>query len=152
VTEVKDPSKYGVVLADEKGQISQFVEKPQSENCHACFRSAGAVALDGVRAFPAYVGNKINAGIYLFNPSIVGRVPVCTSFTVLFDADALPVALQSKPTSIEREIFPVMASEKQLFNMVSCTLGGSCSFSLQCLLPCRCCLVTGWILASPRIS
>jgi mannose-1-phosphate guanylyltransferase len=45
VTEVKEPSKYGVVVYNEEsGQIERFVEKPQ-----------------------VYVGNKINAGLYLFN-------------------------------------------------------------------------------------
>lgn len=73
VTKVQDPSKYGVVLANDEGQIQRFVEKPQ-----------------------IYVSNKINAGLYLFNTSIIDRIPL-------------------KPTSIEREIFPVMAEEGQLY-------------------------------------
>jgi len=76
VTKVEEPSKYGVVLANEEGKIERFVEKPQQ-----------------------YVGNKINAGIYIFNPSILNRIEV-------------------KPTSIEKEIFPKMAEEGQLFSMV----------------------------------
>jgi mannose-1-phosphate guanylyltransferase len=76
VTKVEEPSKYGVVLANEDGKIERFVEKPQQ-----------------------YVGNKINAGIYIFNPSILNRIEV-------------------KPTSIEKEIFPKMAEEGQLFSMV----------------------------------
>jgi mannose-1-phosphate guanylyltransferase len=36
------------------------------------------------------VSNKINAGLYLFNTSIIERI-------------------EERPTSIEREIFPVMA-------------------------------------------
>jgi len=75
VTQVEEPSKYGVVVSDETGKIERFVEKPQE-----------------------YVGNKINAGIYIFNPSILRRIK--------------PV-----PTSIEKEIFPVMAAENQLFCM-----------------------------------
>lgn len=51
VTEVKDPSKYGVVVADENGQIERFVEKPQT-----------------------FVSNKINAGIYLFSTKILDRI------------------------------------------------------------------------------
>jgi len=76
VTKVEEPSKYGVVLANEEGKIEKFVEKPQQ-----------------------YVGNKINAGIYIFNPSILNRIEV-------------------KPTSIEKEIFPKMAEEGQLYSMV----------------------------------
>lgn len=69
VTQVSEPSKvrpcplifrplmelqYGVVVYDEaSGKISRFVEKPQ-----------------------VYVGNKINAGIYIFNPTILDRIPV----------------------------------------------------------------------------
>eukprot|EP01117_Protostelium_nocturnum_P020695 TRINITY_DN9445_c0_g1_i1.p1 TRINITY_DN9445_c0_g1~~TRINITY_DN9445_c0_g1_i1.p1 ORF type:complete len:359 (-),score=116.18 TRINITY_DN9445_c0_g1_i1:197-1273(-) len=75
VTEVAEPSKYGVVVADDNGKIERFVEKPQ-----------------------VYVGNKINAGIYIFNPSILDRIEI-------------------KPTSIEKEIFPAMASQGQLYAM-----------------------------------
>jgi len=67
VTKVDEPSKYGVVVANEEGKIMQFVEKPK-----------------------IYVGNKINAGIYIFNPQILDRIEL-------------------KPTSIEKEIFPKMA-------------------------------------------
>ena len=75
LTTVEDPSKYGVVLSNEAGQIQDFVEKPQT-----------------------YIGNKINAGIYLLNKSILNRISL-------------------KPTSIEREIFPVIAAEKKLYSM-----------------------------------
>jgi len=75
VTKVEEPSKYGVVLSREDGQITQFVEKPQ-----------------------VFVGNRINAGIYIFNPTILNRI-------------------QLKPTSIEKEIFPKMAIEGQLYCM-----------------------------------
>ena len=51
VTRVEEPSKYGVVVSDEQGKIERFVEKPK-----------------------VYVGNKINAGIYIFNPSILNRI------------------------------------------------------------------------------
>ena len=42
------------------------------------------------------MSNKINAGLYLFNTSVIKRIP-------------------NKPTSIEREIFPVIAEEKELY-------------------------------------
>ena len=75
VTQVKDPTKYGVVVADERGQIQRFVEKPQD-----------------------WVGDKINAGIYLFNTDVVQRV-------------------ENKPTSIERVIFPAIAAERKLYSL-----------------------------------
>jgi len=76
VTKVEEPSKYGVVVYDEEtGKINQFVEKPQ-----------------------VFVGNKINAGIYIFNSSILDRI-------------------EPKPTSIEKEIFPKMAAQNQLYCM-----------------------------------
>jgi len=75
VTKVEEPSKYGVVVGQEDGKILKFVEKPQ-----------------------VFVGNKINAGIYIFNPSILNRI-------------------EPKPTSIEKEIFPKMAQEGQLYCM-----------------------------------
>ena len=73
VTKVEDPTKYGVVVADETNRIQRFVEKPKE-----------------------YISNKINAGLYLFNVSILKRIP-------------------NKPTSIEREIFPIMADEGSIF-------------------------------------
>eukprot|EP01130_Rhizamoeba_saxonica_P008455 TRINITY_DN3425_c0_g1_i1.p1 TRINITY_DN3425_c0_g1~~TRINITY_DN3425_c0_g1_i1.p1 ORF type:complete len:362 (-),score=83.88 TRINITY_DN3425_c0_g1_i1:38-1123(-) len=75
VTEVAEPSKYGVVLYNEVGKIERFVEKPQ-----------------------VFVGNRINAGIYIFNQSILNRI-------------------EAVPTSIETEIFPRMCSEGQLYAM-----------------------------------
>jgi len=54
VTKVEEPSKYGVVVYDPKsGAIEKFVEKP-----------------------PEFVSNKINAGMYIFSPSILDRIEV----------------------------------------------------------------------------
>ncbi|CAK5105356.1 unnamed protein product [Meloidogyne enterolobii] len=69
VTKVEEPSKYGVVVFDEEktGKVDSFVEKPQE-----------------------FVGNKINAGLYVLNPSVLDTIPCA-------------------PCSIEKEIFPKMA-------------------------------------------
>ncbi|KAL3853469.1 hypothetical protein ACJMK2_017005 [Sinanodonta woodiana] len=76
VTKVDEPSKYGVVVYDaETGKINRFVEKPQE-----------------------YVSNKINAGLYIFSPSMLNRIEL-------------------KPTSIEKEVFPAMAKDGHLFAM-----------------------------------
>ncbi|CAG8508123.1 3416_t:CDS:2 [Ambispora gerdemannii] len=73
VTKVEEPSKYGVIV-NHSGTtcIERFVEKPAE-----------------------FVSNKINAGIYIFNPEILERIEL-------------------KPTSIEKEIFPLMAHDKHL--------------------------------------
>ncbi|KAG6488505.1 probable mannose-1-phosphate guanylyltransferase 3 [Zingiber officinale] len=77
VTKVDEPSKYGVVVMDEgSGRVDKFVEKPK-----------------------VFVGNKINAGIYLLDPSVLDRIEL-------------------RPTSIEKEVFPNIAAEKQLYAMV----------------------------------
>lgn len=77
VTKVEDPSKYGVVVFDEgTKKVDRFVEKPK-----------------------VFVGDKINAGIYLLSPKILDRIEL-------------------KPTSIEREVFPHVAEEGKLFSMV----------------------------------
>merc|ERR1712193_511428 len=74
VTKVEEPSKYGVVVYDRaSGLIDRFVEKPQ-----------------------VFVSNRINAGMYIFSPSILNRI-------------------QPRPTSIEKEIFPPMAREGELY-------------------------------------
>jgi len=54
VTKVEEPSKYGVVVYEQdSGKIERFVEKPRE-----------------------YVSNKINAGLYIFNPTILNRIEV----------------------------------------------------------------------------
>lgn len=76
VTKVDEPSKYGVVVYDgTTGKIDDFVEKPQE-----------------------FVSNKINAGMYVFNTSILNRIKL-------------------KPTSIEKEVFPFMAKAGELYAM-----------------------------------
>jgi mannose-1-phosphate guanylyltransferase len=76
VTPVEDPSRYGVVQYNpDDFLISAFIEKPPK---------------------PIPNANKINAGIYLFNTSVIDRIPL------------------NVKTSIERKIFPVMAAEKQI--------------------------------------
>jgi len=76
VTKVDEPSKYGVVIYEEgTGKINSFVEKPQE-----------------------FVSNKINAGMYIFNTSVLNRI-------------------QLRPTSIEKEVFPYMADDGQLHCM-----------------------------------
>ena len=74
VTKVDEPSKYGVVVYDQNtGKIDNFVEKPQE-----------------------FVSNKINAGLYIFKPSILDRIEI-------------------KPTSIEKEVFPFQAADGELY-------------------------------------
>lgn len=57
------------MVGPENGAIERFVEKPLT-----------------------FVGNKINAGLYLFHTDMIERIPL-------------------RPCSIEKEIFPQMASE-----------------------------------------
>lgn len=79
-TQVTDPSKYGVILFKEMTtQIERFVEKPTE-----------------------WVGDQINAGIYIFNPSVLARIPKGT-FKIIQGV-----------TSIEKDIFPRMADAGQL--------------------------------------
>ncbi|PKA48578.1 putative mannose-1-phosphate guanylyltransferase 1 [Apostasia shenzhenica] len=77
VTKVDEPSKYGVVVMEEgTRKVERFVEKPK-----------------------VFVGNKINAGIYLLNPSVLDRIEL-------------------RPTSIEKEVFPKIAADQELYAMV----------------------------------
>ncbi|KAJ6768073.1 GLUCOSE-1-PHOSPHATE ADENYLYLTRANSFERASE FAMILY PROTEIN-RELATED [Salix koriyanagi] len=77
VTKVDEPSKYGVVVMEEStGKVERFVEKPKT-----------------------FVGNKINAGIYLLNPSVIDRIEL-------------------RPTSIEKEVFPKIAADNKLYAIV----------------------------------
>ncbi|ODQ66172.1 mannose-1-phosphate guanyltransferase [Nadsonia fulvescens var. elongata DSM 6958] len=68
-TKVEEPSKYGVIVHRENStQIDRFVEKPVE-----------------------FVGNRINAGIYILNPSVIDLIEL-------------------RPTSIEKETFPQLAA------------------------------------------
>lgn len=101
VTKVEEPSKYGVVVSDkETGRIQRFVEKPQvSENEQGTL--GGIVFRDLLNSDvvrQVFVGNRINAGLYLFNREILDRIEL-------------------KPTSIEKTVFPAMAAEGNLFAM-----------------------------------
>jgi mannose-1-phosphate guanylyltransferase len=73
-TQVEDPSKYGVIVS-ERGKISRFVEKPQQ-----------------------FMSDKINAGIYLFNCSIVEKIP-------------------DGPCSLERDVFPFLTENDNIWEM-----------------------------------
>jgi mannose-1-phosphate guanylyltransferase len=74
VTKVEEPSKYGVVVhkPGHESLIDRFVEKPVE-----------------------FVGNRINAGIYILNPSVLERIEL-------------------RPTSIEKEVFPAMVRDGQI--------------------------------------
>ncbi len=115
-TQVDDPTKYGVVVMDEYGQVQRFVEKPKVRVClclcvchsknggPACtlwtkFYTASAIH---ARTYFAgrdlmcasvyvcvytqdFVGDKINAGIYVCSSKVLNRIEL-------------------RPTSIEREV------------------------------------------------
>ncbi|KAF5289563.1 hypothetical protein FQA39_LY15010 [Lamprigera yunnana] len=73
VTKVEEPSKYGVVVYNEFNVIQSFVEKPME-----------------------FISNKINAGLYILNNTVIDRIKL-------------------QPTSIEKEVFPDMAKDGQLY-------------------------------------
>lgn len=74
--EVEEPSRFGVIIHDkETGLVKSFVEKPQ-----------------------IYVGNSINAGIYIFNNSVLDDIEL-------------------RSVSMEREIFPMLAHANELYVM-----------------------------------
>ncbi|KAH0485263.1 MAG: uncharacterized protein KVP18_001332 [Porospora cf. gigantea A] len=72
-TKVDEPQHYGVICTDLQNCVESFVEKPQQ-----------------------FVGDDINAGVYVLNRSVLDRIEL-------------------KPTSIERAVFPEMARDKALF-------------------------------------
>ncbi|KAB8336992.1 hypothetical protein FH972_021296 [Carpinus fangiana] len=74
VTKVEEPKNYGVVVMkpNHPSRIDRFVEKPVE-----------------------FVGNRINAGIYILNPSVLRRIEL-------------------RPTSIEQETFPAIVKDGQL--------------------------------------
>ena len=76
LTPVEDPSAYGVVELDGDGRVRRFVEKP----------APGTAPSD-----------LINAGTYVFEPSVLSRIPT------------------GRKVSIERETFPAIVDDGGLF-------------------------------------
>lgn len=72
LTPVDDPSAYGVVPTDDDDRVLGFIEKPRIQEAST---------------------NLINAGIYVFEPSILDRIPA------------------GKVYSAERELFPGLVEE-----------------------------------------
>ena len=81
LTRVKDPTLYGSVETDPSGRIRRFLEKP---------------------SWDEIVANTINAGAYLFEPSVLDRIPPGINY------------------SLERALFPHMLEDgARLFAFVS---------------------------------
>ena len=74
--EVEDPSRYGVVVTDPDGRARAFVEKPDKSHLPS---------------------NWINAGTYLMEPSVIGRIDC------------------GRRVSVEREVFPAMVEAGTLW-------------------------------------
>jgi mannose-1-phosphate guanylyltransferase len=73
---VADPSAFGVVPTDTDGRVTAFVEKPPRDEAPT---------------------NEINAGTYVLEPSVLGRIPT------------------GGRVSIERETFPAMVRDGSLY-------------------------------------
>ena len=73
--EVADPSRFGVVVTDPDGRALAFAEKPQ----------------------PPAPSSWINAGTYLMEPSVIGRIA------------------SGRRVSVEREVFPAMVADGTLW-------------------------------------
>ena len=76
LTPVDDPSAYGVVELDDTGRVKRFVEKPAPGTAPS---------------------NLINAGTYVFEPSVLERIE------------------GGRKVSIERETFPALVEKGSLF-------------------------------------
>uniref|UniRef100_F6VTV5 Mannose-1-phosphate guanylyltransferase catalytic subunit beta n=1 Tax=Equus caballus TaxID=9796 RepID=F6VTV5_HORSE len=73
------------------------VEEPSKYGVVVCEADTGRIHRF-VEKPQVFVSNKINAGMYILSPAVLRRI-------------------QLQPTSIEKEIFPVMAKEGQLYAM-----------------------------------
>lgn len=80
LTPVPDPSGFGVVPTDATGRVEAFIEKPAPGTAPT---------------------NLINAGFYVLEPEVVGRIP------------------SGRRVNIERETFPALAAERALYALAS---------------------------------
>jgi mannose-1-phosphate guanylyltransferase len=80
LTPVVDPSRYGVVPTDGDSRVTAFIEKPAPDDAPT---------------------NLINAGTYVMEPEVLGRIP------------------PDRAVSIERETFPALVAKGELYAMGS---------------------------------
>ena len=80
LTPVDDPSSFGVVVTDDEGRVEAFIEKPPRDEVPT---------------------NLINAGTYVMQPSVLGRIP------------------SGRRVSVERETFPALVEAGSLFALGS---------------------------------
>ena len=80
LTPVEDPSAFGVVPTDNEGRVEAFIEKPPRDEAPT---------------------NFINAVTYVFEPSVLDRIP------------------GDRPVSIERKTFPALVEAGTLFALGS---------------------------------
>jgi mannose-1-phosphate guanylyltransferase len=73
VTRVKNPSAYGVIEYDKNDYALSFTEKPEADEIKSDY---------------------INAGVYVFEPEVLGKIP------------------NDRPVSVERDIFPALLQNK----------------------------------------
>ena len=80
LTPVDDPSAFGVVPTEDDGRVLAFIEKPRRDEAPT---------------------NLINGGTYVFEASMLERIPT------------------GRPVSVERETFPAVVAEDRLFAMAT---------------------------------
>jgi mannose-1-phosphate guanylyltransferase len=80
LTPVEDPSAFGVVPTDDQGRVLAFIEKPKREEAPT---------------------NLINGGTYVFEASMLERIPT------------------GRRVSVERETFPQVVAEQRLFALAT---------------------------------
>ncbi|MDD4179782.1 MAG: NDP-sugar synthase, partial [Candidatus Margulisbacteria bacterium] len=78
LTRVEDPTAYGVILLDEEGKVSRFVEKPSWEQL-ATLSTHGPT-------------DTINAGIYIIDPKVFNDVPKGVEYS--FERQLFPSLLE----------------------------------------------------------
>ena len=80
LTPVEDPSRFGVVTTGDDGRVTAFVEKPDPGTAPT---------------------NLINAGTYVFEPTVLARIPA------------------DQKVSLERAVFPALVADGTLFALAS---------------------------------
>ena len=80
LTPVEDPSAFGVVDQEPSGLVRRFIEKPPPGTSPS---------------------NLINAGTYVFEPSVIARIP------------------DGRKVSVEREIFPALVADQTLWALAT---------------------------------
>ena len=107
LTQVDNPSRYGMVITDAEGRVRHFVEKPTEQAQKLTEQTEPTEQVEKPTG-QAPLSRWINAGAYVMEPAVMNLIPAIKSSSR---------SSYQVPTSVERDTFPALARTGDLWAM-----------------------------------